>query len=136
MDNLRLNDNMGDIVRHCLTMSVYRVRLPKVKTDDGKPEVHCALHLRHGIRYHRNSNGYTHVLEVNQVNGGIVEVIHAFRDLAKQNGGRKTGEIIHSEAMEDDLNEALVTTPVFSSYTLYRYYEPSRDRVCFYTAYT
>ena len=70
-----------------------------------------------GTRYQRNSNGYTHVFEVNQVNGGVVEVIHAFHDLEKQNGGRKTGEIIHSEAMEDDLNETPVTTPVFSSYT-------------------
>ena len=34
-----------------------------------------------GTRYQRNSNGYTHIFEVGQLNGVIVEVIHAFYDL-------------------------------------------------------
>ena len=51
------------------------------KQDGGPGKRSNKLYLMNSTRYQRNSNGYTHIFEVGQLNGRIVEVIHAFHDL-------------------------------------------------------
>ena len=70
--DFRLSDNIADIAD-------YGNRNQNLRRSTGS-----RLHLRHGMRYRRNSNGYTHIFDTSRLNGNVSGVILHFRTSGTQ----------------------------------------------------
>src|SRR5664279_238735 len=66
-----------------------------------------------GATYEHNSNGYTHVFGVQELNGDNPNTIRCNRKSEIQDGGRQTGSTFISASIPDS-NEIPTATPMFS----------------------
>src|SRR5664279_4560603 len=66
-----------------------------------------------GATYEHNSNGYTHVFGVQELNGDNPNTTRCNRKSEIQDGGRQTGSTYISASIADS-NEIPTATPMFS----------------------
>src|SRR5664279_4735059 len=66
-----------------------------------------------GATYEHNSNGYTHVFGVQELNGDNPNTTRCNRKSEIQDGGRQTGSTYISASIADS-NETPTATPMFS----------------------
>src|SRR5664279_4110095 len=66
-----------------------------------------------GATYEHNSNGYTHVFGVQELNGDNPNTTRCNRKSEIQDGGRQTGSTFISASIPDT-NEIPTATPMFS----------------------